>query len=1034
MPFDLRAAAVPVISSTTTLAVPTVLPEFGAPATLSELTDRVDQLWSRMAQVAAHYQQTEYRFPERQFWETLEALNIFKMTHGVSLPATRKDGTPIEAGDMHGDYSQEDIPLRPLIYDGEAWQSFLEDINPGGSMIDVLLAGVLINSQIINAPNVALVNALRTELRGGAPAGRDTFAEISAIIDTLQAAVDGVSFADAAFTGTPTAPTAAPGTNTTQVATTAFAKAAADAAAAASIPLTQKGAASGVASLDSGGKVPAGQLPSFVDDVIEAANLAALPGTGETGKIYVTLDNGKAFRWSGSAYIEIVASPGSTDALAEGATNKYFTDARAQAALTGLLATKQALLSGAAGHVLAFDGAGAPVSRPATVKLSSWYFTSDGVSNVTTAMQAFLNLGGDLMLAAGTYICGPLTIPAGARLYGARSAILKQATPSGDFITLLGDNIRLEGFSINGSYTTNTFAGGFTANHRGILCEGTVGTDRKEIEIHNVELKNFGDTAIFTRFTDGQKVTNCDISRCGYAGVQLLSPINFEVDGCRVDDIFPGDSFANAYGIAVTSSSGQRVAQRGLIQHNIVSNVPSWEGIDIHFGKNCAIRTNIVIGCAQGIAYENSIVGLPGEDITIDDNTVIGWTGATFSRDGQTYRKTAGIVAVGAAANEYAKTLSIRTNNVTGYGDTRPGTASAIFARGWNGYAINDNNLRDSFRSAIGLGESGTAGVINGTINDNVINGVTADNGVCRGIEATANCSGTASGNHVNGLSTGSERFYQEPGAINPIVFHALHREVLQADRTYFVRADGSDSNNGRVDSAAGAWRSVQYAIDRIAAVLDIPDGRTVTIKVGNGTYSEAKFLRSFVGGGLVVIEGSSSPSNVDFITSAAGVNAITADRTVGRYHLKGFRVGTTGSGQDAIHAYGSGVAVTFENLAFDVTVDDHIQAWGGAEVRAIGNYFITAGANRHANGFSGGRVTLSGRSVTISNTPAFSYFAYAARQGVVNANGMTFTGTGATGPRYLVETLGLIFVDGAATTYLPGNAAGTTTAPGAYL
>ena len=80
------------------------------------------------------------------------------------------------------------------------------------------------------------------------------------------------------------------------------------------------------------GKVPSGQLPSFVDDVVEAANFAALPGTGETSKIYVTLDNNKTFRWSGSAYVEISASPGTTDALTEGVTNLYFTAARAKAA------------------------------------------------------------------------------------------------------------------------------------------------------------------------------------------------------------------------------------------------------------------------------------------------------------------------------------------------------------------------------------------------------------------------------------------------------------------------------------------------------------------------------------------------------------------------------------------------------------------------------------------------------------------------------------------------------------------------------
>lgn len=57
-----------------------------------------------------------------------------------------------------------------------------------------------------------------------------------------------------------------------------------------------------------GGTVPTAQLPSYVDDVIEAANFAALPVTGETTKIYVTIDDNKAFRWSGSAYVEISAS------------------------------------------------------------------------------------------------------------------------------------------------------------------------------------------------------------------------------------------------------------------------------------------------------------------------------------------------------------------------------------------------------------------------------------------------------------------------------------------------------------------------------------------------------------------------------------------------------------------------------------------------------------------------------------------------------------------------------------------------------
>jgi len=56
------------------------------------------------------------------------------------------------------------------------------------------------------------------------------------------------------------------------------------------------------------GKVPSAQLPSYVDDVIEVANFAALPATGESGKIYITINNNRIYRWSGSTYIEIVDS------------------------------------------------------------------------------------------------------------------------------------------------------------------------------------------------------------------------------------------------------------------------------------------------------------------------------------------------------------------------------------------------------------------------------------------------------------------------------------------------------------------------------------------------------------------------------------------------------------------------------------------------------------------------------------------------------------------------------------------------------
>ncbi|WP_454019968.1 tail fiber protein [Azospirillum sp. Marseille-Q6669] len=98
------------------------------------------------------------------------------------------------------------------------------------------------------------------------------------------------------------------------------------------IAASEKGAANGVTPLGSDGKVPASYLPSYVDDVLEFSATGNFPASGETGKIYVATGTNKTYRWSGSGYVEISASPGSTDAVPEGAANLYFTTARAAAA------------------------------------------------------------------------------------------------------------------------------------------------------------------------------------------------------------------------------------------------------------------------------------------------------------------------------------------------------------------------------------------------------------------------------------------------------------------------------------------------------------------------------------------------------------------------------------------------------------------------------------------------------------------------------------------------------------------------------
>ena len=69
-----------------------------------------------------------------------------------------------------------------------------------------------------------------------------------------------------------------------------------------------KGTANGLAELDTNGKVPSSQLPSYVDDVLEYSSSSLFPTTGETGKIYVDTSTNLTYRWSGTIYVEISPS------------------------------------------------------------------------------------------------------------------------------------------------------------------------------------------------------------------------------------------------------------------------------------------------------------------------------------------------------------------------------------------------------------------------------------------------------------------------------------------------------------------------------------------------------------------------------------------------------------------------------------------------------------------------------------------------------------------------------------------------------
>ena len=168
----------------------------------------------------------------------------------------------------------------------------------------------------------------------------------------------------------------------------------------------QKNAANGIAPLGADSKVPAAYLPSYVDDVLEYANTAGFPAIGETAKIYVALDTNKTYRWSGSAYVEISPSPGTTDSLTEGATNLYFTTARARAALS------------AAGAV-SYNAATGVISA----ELTSGYTSKTISANTTLNADTEYETGRNLRVNHGIKLTVPNTTLLIVRKYAAGSSL-----------------------------------------------------------------------------------------------------------------------------------------------------------------------------------------------------------------------------------------------------------------------------------------------------------------------------------------------------------------------------------------------------------------------------------------------------------------------------------------------------------------------------------------------------------------------------------------------------------------------------------
>lgn len=259
-----------------------------------------------------------------------------------------------------------------------------------------------------------------------------------------------------------------------------------------------------------------------------------------------------------------------------------------------------------------------------------------------------------------------------------------------------------------------------------------------------------------------------------------------------------------------------------------------------------------------------------------------------------------------------------------------------------------------------------------------------------------------------------------------------LTREVLSAARTYYVRTDGSDSNDGLSNTAGGAFLTIQKAVDTVANLdKSIYD---VTIQVADGTYTTPIVLKTTVGAGTASIIGNTTtPANV--IVSTTSNNAISADGAVGVWIIKGLKLTTTTTGF-GMFIVNAPTTVKIQNMDFGTMATGyaHMIAGDGATIQITGNYNITGAAGRHLYASQLGKIIYAAAStVTLTGTPAITIFALADRMSLISTSAVpTYSGS-ATGQRYLVQLNSVIYTGGGGANFFPGNSAGASASGGQY-
>jgi hypothetical protein len=254
-------------------------------------------------------------------------------------------------------------------------------------------------------------------------------------------------------------------------------------------------------------------------------------------------------------------------------------------------------------------------------------------------------------------------------------------------------------------------------------------------------------------------------------------------------------------------------------------------------------------------------------------------------------------------------------------------------------------------------------------------------------------------------------------------------RQVLTANRTYYVRTDGSDSNDGLANTSGGAFQTLQKAMDVIGA-LDCSI-YNVAVNVGAGTYTAGLVLKSVIGSGYVNFIGNTTTPSSVFIDVASGP-AVNSNSAVGTFYVQGFKL-RSGNSQD----------IALVSRCYLFLTSNEYAGTANYRVRVSNQSFaVFGGANNFVSGGGIGFCLVERSSIatmfscTFTATTNITYStAFMTVRGVsyLEVSGNTFA-LGAftvTGSAYSVLLNGVISGTGGNTSYFPGSSAGTAASGG---